>query len=67
MHVCRTLLEKATGEGWSLKRVRERVLKVAARVLVSGRRVTFVIAQTSESLWRSLWQELGRLSCPDTA
>jgi len=67
MHVCRTLLEKATGEGWSLMRVRERVLKVAARVLVSGRRVTFVIAQTSESLWRGLWHELGRLSCPDTA
>ena len=67
MHVCRTLAEKMTGEGWSLRRLRERVLKVAARVLVSGRRVTFVIAQTSESLWRGLWRELGRLACPSTA
>jgi len=67
MHVCRTLMAKSTGEGWSLKRIRERVLKVAARVLVSGRRVTFVIANTSESLWRGLWHELGGLACPDTA
>jgi hypothetical protein len=64
MHICRTLVEKATGEGWSLKAIRERVLKVAARVLVSGRRVTFVIARTSESLWQSLWKELGRLAYP---
>jgi hypothetical protein len=67
MHVCRTLIAEATGEGWSLKRLREHVLKVAARVLVSGRRVTFVIANAAESLWRALWHKLGRLSCPDMA
>jgi len=67
MHICRSALEHAIGQGLSLQRLRDRVLKVAARVLVSGRRATFVIAQTSADLWRSLWTELARLSCPNTA
>ena len=41
--VARVLLEQATGEGWGLLRVRERVLKVAAWVLVHAKRVVLVI------------------------
>lgn len=66
MHVCRTLLAADTGEGWSLQRFRERLLKVAARVLLHGRRVTFVIANSATELWGALWRQLGRLACPPT-
>lgn len=58
VHAARVMLETATGEGWSMKRVRERVLRVAARVLVHGRRAVLVIAQNSARLWEALWQEL---------
>jgi len=59
-HVARVLIETATGEGWSLRRLQERVLRVAARILVHGRRATLVIGQASASLWRALWSKLGR-------
>jgi hypothetical protein len=66
MHVCRTLVEKATGEGWGLQRFRERCLKVAARVLLHARYVTVVIASTSADLWGALWQQLGHLTVAQT-
>lgn len=62
LHTARTLVEEATQSGWSLKRVHERVLKVAARVVVHARRATFVIASMSAELWDLAWRWLGRLS-----
>jgi hypothetical protein len=61
VHAARVLLEQATGQGWSIKRVRERVLKAAARVLVHGRYVTMVIAPAAARLWQALWKKLSRL------
>ena len=61
-HVVRVLLERATREGWSLRRVRERVLRVGARVLVHGRRAVLVIAQPAAPFWHALWPRLMRLS-----
>lgn len=57
-HAARTLLESATHEGWSMSRFRERVLRVAARVLVHERRAVLVIAQSSARLWELLWRKL---------
>lgn len=57
-HTARVLLEAATDEGWSLRRMRERVLRVATRVLVHGRRAVLVIGEASASLWRALWSRL---------
>jgi hypothetical protein len=57
-HVARTMVEAATHEGWSLQRVRERVLRVACRVLVHGRRVVLVISDVAASLWSTLWSRL---------
>jgi hypothetical protein len=62
VHAARVLMEQATGEGWGLLRVRERVLKVAARVLLHARRVVLVIARESACLWQTLWRKLGVLS-----
>jgi len=61
VHTARVLLEQATGEGWSLKRVRERVLKVAARILVHARYITMVIAPAAAKLWQTFWKKLSRL------
>lgn len=65
VHAARVLLATATGEGWSLRRVQERVLRVAARVLVHGRRATLVLAATAAAHWRALWAHLGRLHVAD--
>jgi hypothetical protein len=64
MHVCRKLMAAQTNEGWSLQRLRERLLKVAARVLLHSRRVTVVIAQPAAQMWRDLWSRLDQLACP---
>jgi hypothetical protein len=61
VHAARVLLEEATGRGWSLKKVRERVLKAAARILVRSRYVTMVIAPGAAKLWQALWIKLSRL------
>jgi Transposase DDE domain group 1 len=61
VHAARVMLEAATGEGWSMQRVRERVLRVAARVLVHERRAVLVIAQASARLWEMLWRKLQHL------
>jgi hypothetical protein len=61
VHTARVLLEQATGEGWSLKRVRERLLKVAARILMHARYATLVIAPAAARLWQMLWKKLSRL------
>jgi hypothetical protein len=62
MHAARSLVQKATGEGWGLAQFRERMLKVAARILVHGRRATFVIHQSSARLWQALWQQIAHLN-----
>ena len=61
VHGVRLVVEWATKEGWSLRRVRERVLRIAGRVLVHGRRATLVISQEASVLWRALWPRLAAL------
>ena len=65
-HAARVLIEAATQEGWSLRRVRERVLRVAARVLVHGRRAVLVLGESSARLWRALWPQLRQLRSAET-
>ncbi len=48
----------ATGIGWSLRGLRERV---PSRVVRHGRRLTFVIAQDSAPDWQRLWGKLAAL------
>ncbi len=47
MHVQRVLLARRTGVGWSLRRLLERVLRTAARYIVSGRRITMITSAVS--------------------
>ncbi len=63
-HTARCLLETAEGQGWSLRRFRERVLRVAGRVIVHARYATLVICQTAQPLWRVLCSRLRHLQYP---
>jgi hypothetical protein len=65
VHAGRCLMERATGDGWSLRRFRERVLRAPARVVVSARRVTMVIAETFARYWQLFWPCLERLRYAD--
>jgi hypothetical protein len=61
MHVARLLLEQATGKGWSLRRVRERVLRIPARILLHGRRAIVAIAAYAAKTWSALLARLVHL------
>ena len=62
MHAGRRAMELATHTGWSLRRFRERVLRVGGRVLLHARRITLVIAQTAASVWAALWPRFERFT-----
>jgi DDE family transposase len=66
LHSGRCVMEKITRTGWSLRRFRERVLKVGARVVLHARRATLVISETAAPYWRQFFQGLGGLAW-DTA
>jgi len=68
MHALRVLMPlQSTDEAWSLRRLRERVLCVAGRVLLHGRRVTLVITESAAHHWRALWRRLPHLDAPALA
>src|SRR3954454_24944444 len=62
MHAGRRAMELATHTGWSLRRFRERVLRVGGRVLLHARRVTLVVAQTAAGFWSALWPRFERFT-----
>ena len=66
MHAGRRMMEIATGTGWSLRRFRERVLRVGGRVLTHARRITLVIAETAARHWAALWPRFERWAWPGT-
>ena len=58
MHVARRAMAEATGTGWSLRRLRERVLRAGARVVISGRRMTLALSSAAAPFWAVLWPKL---------
>jgi hypothetical protein len=61
VHAVRRALAWTTRQGWSLGRVREQVLKVGGRLLLSGRRVTMVLSGGGSRYWAELLAWLQRL------
>lgn len=61
LHAGRVLIEKATGKGWGLRRFREVVLRVAARVLLHSRRAVVVLDRGVARLWTLVWKRLATL------
>lgn len=60
MHHLRRGIEKKLDEGWSLCRLRERVLRVATHVVRHARQITFRISATKAALWEAIMQAV----CP---
>lgn len=58
LHAARVLLGAGTSEGVRIKRLRERVLRIPARLLLHGRRAVLVICQSAAALWQTRWQRL---------
>lgn len=66
LHAGRCLLATATRTGWSLRRFRERVLWVGARVVLHARRATLVIAAAAAHHWAMLWPRFDRVTWAGT-
>jgi len=64
MHGLRDLAERATGQGWSLQRLRERALLVATRILLHANQVLVVVGTSAAGLWRRLLDRLAKLRRP---
>lgn len=62
LHTGRRVMEIVTGTGWSLRRFRERVLKVGAHLVLHARRITMIVAQSPTAAWSALWSRLHRLA-----
>ena len=59
------LLVEGTDEGWSIQRVRERVLKVATVLIRHARSLTYRIAEAKQEFWRIIAMALPSLSGPE--
>lgn len=58
MHIARRAMAAATGTGWSLRRLRERVLRSGARLILSGRRMTLALSSAAAPFWAVLWPKV---------
>ena len=61
IHVLRDLLQQHIGQGWSLARLREQVLKVAALTRVHARRLHIYLGVAGRRWWPVLMAALGQL------
>lgn len=59
-HVARCLLEQGIRKGLSLSSLRERVLRVSARVVLHAKRATLIIDDAVAPMWFALWSRLSR-------
>ena len=61
LHGLRCLLERQTRQGWSLSRMREQVLKIAATLSLHARRITLHLGAAADKWWPTLLKGLPRL------
>lgn len=60
-HAVRSVAETALGAGMTIKRVRERLLKIASRFTLHARRVTVIVTDEVRAVWETVWRSLRRL------
>jgi hypothetical protein len=65
MHIARRAMARATGAGWSLRRLRERVLRAGARLTVSARRMTLALSAAAAPFWSAIWPQITALHWAD--
>lgn len=61
LNTARRLMENATGEGWSLRRFREQVLKTAMHFTLHARQIKAWITRSSAGLWQLLGLRIAKL------
>ena len=61
MHIARRAMARSTGTGWSLRRLRERVLRAGARLILSARRMTLALSGSAAPFWSLLWPRITRM------
>jgi len=61
MHSLRMLMQTITFKGWSLRKVREQILKIAATVAVHARRIRVHIGRAGNKWWPVLLRHLSWL------
>ncbi len=61
MHVARRAMARATGSAWSLRRLRERVLRGGGRLVISARRMTLILAEAVAPFWAAIWPQIQTL------
>ncbi|WP_439952335.1 IS1380 family transposase [Halomonas marinisediminis] len=62
LHGLRCLLERQTRHAWSLSRMREQVLKVAATLRLHARRITVHLGAAADKWWPTLLKGLPKLT-----
>ena len=62
LHGLRCLLVRQTRQGWSLSRMREQVLKVAATLSLHARRITVHLGDAADKWWPALLKGLPKLT-----
>lgn len=65
MHIARRAMARATATGWSLRRLRERVLRAGARLTVSARRMTLALSAAAAPFWAVIWPQVTALHWAD--
>jgi hypothetical protein len=58
MHVARRAMARATGLAWSLRGLRERVLRSGGRRVISARRMTLIRAKAVAPFRAVLWPQI---------
>ena len=64
LHIGRRCMETATRTGWSLRRYRERVLSIGARITIHARRAILIVAQSAQRFWSLIWPAINRMAWP---
>ncbi len=62
LHGLRCLLVRQTRQGWSLSRMREQVLKIAATISRHARRITVHLGDAADKWWPTLLKGLPKLT-----
>jgi len=60
-HAVRTVVVTAVGTGMSIKRVRERFLRIASRFTLHSRRIIVIVANDVRERWNAVWRAMRRL------
>jgi hypothetical protein len=61
-HAVRSVVVTAFGTGMSIKRVRERFLRIASRFTLHSRRIIVIVANDVRERWDAVWRAMRRLN-----